>query len=261
MANRDDFSEATKRALAERAAYFCSSPRCRKLTIGPHTDPSKALKTGCAAHIHAAAVGGPRYDENQTPEQRRDISNGLWLCRECGQIVDSDVASHQAEDLRAWKATHEAMIAEVRTKGYSDSLALLEAKRLEPAVARKLVVAFEDHRALWAAFDAENPVRVQQSLDRLRSHIVNLRGEVPADSPMDLVLNSLRKTILAFFDQVQHIDLNQLHCYYKNPQWIQFRDALAALRKAVGLQLGNLISAYAMPVDEQLRQILPENEA
>src|SRR5690348_11981857 len=106
---RDDFSEATKRTLAIRAAHFCSNPGCRKLTAGPHSDETKSLTTGHAAHIHAASPNGPRYDPNQTPAQRRAISNGLWLCRECGDIVDKDGAPHSPDRLRQWKIGHEAL--------------------------------------------------------------------------------------------------------------------------------------------------------
>jgi hypothetical protein len=116
MAKRDDFSERTKRTLAVRAAHFCSNPHCLKLTAGPHSDPSKSLSTGHAAHIHAASSKGPRYDVTQTPAQRKSIANGLWLCRECGDIVDKDNAPHTPELLRRWKTDHEAMIAEFARK-------------------------------------------------------------------------------------------------------------------------------------------------
>lgn len=260
MANRDDFASGTKQALRERAANICSSPHCLKLTIGPHSDAAKALQTGCAAHIHAAAKGGPRYDENQTPEERRHISNGIWLCRECGQIVDSDESDHTPDQLRKWKADHEAMIAEVRTKGYSSSLALLQSGKREPDVARDLILSFDNHRALWVTFDAEFPDRVRDSLDRLRAHIISLRRQVAPAGPLDRVLDSLRKTILLFFNQVEHIDLTQLRCAGGDPEWIGFRDALAALRKAVGLQLLNVVQAYGMSVSKDLETILPKPE-
>ncbi len=160
--------------------------------------------------------------------------------------------------MRTWKKNHEAMISEVRTKGYSDSLALLQSGRMEPAVARKLIVTFEDHRALWYAFDAEFPDRVRQSLDRLRSRIAELRGEIPAGSPLDVVMDSLRKTILTFFDQVEHTDLSQLRCDSRNPEWVNFSQALGTLRKAIGLQLDNLITAYGLSVGDELKRMLPQ---
>lgn len=255
---RDEFSPTTKRTLAVRAAHFCSDPHCRKLTAGPHSDETKSLTTGHAAHIHAASENGPRYDPNQTPAQRKAISNGLWLCRECGDIVDKDDAPHSPTLLRQWKIDHEAMIAEVRTKGYAASITLLQTKRVEPAMAKKIIGALEDRRALWQTFDAEFPDRVRQSLDQLRSRFVDLRGELADGSPLDTVLLSLTKTIHAFFTAVESSDLARLRCDSNDPMWCHFSDALATLRKAMGIQIANLAAAYDVALSSDLESIAPE---
>jgi hypothetical protein len=258
MASRDNFSEYTKRTLALRAAHFCSNPHCLKLTAGPHSDESKSLTTGHAAHIHAAAPNGPRYDLNQTPGQRKAISNGIWLCRECGDIVDKDDSPHPASLLRQWKSDHETLIAEVRTKGYAKSLVLLQSKHLEPAIAKRIIASLEDRRALWQTFDAEFPDRVRQSLDQLRSRFVDLRAELAEGSPLDQVLLSLTKTILAFFNTVEQSDLTRLRCDSNDPDWRRFSDALATLRKAIGLQIANLAAAYGVTMSSDLRSITPQ---
>lgn len=254
---RDNFSTPTKRALAQRAAHFCSNPQCLKLTLGPHSDPTKSLSSGHAAHIHAASDQGPRFDPNQTPEQRKDISNGLWLCRECGDIVDKDDAPHSPTLLRQWKQDHELMISEVRQKGYADSLTLLQSKRLEPVVAKKIIASIEDRRVFWQTFDAEFPNRVRQSLDQLRTRLVDLRGELPDSSPLDQILLSLTKTIHLFFNSVENLNLDTLRCDGSDPQWLQFRDALAALRKSVGLQIANLAAAYGVSLSSDLQTMAP----
>lgn len=257
MTARDEFSEATRRTLAIRAAHFCSNPVCRKLTAGPHSDEAKALTTGHAAHIHAAASNGPRYSSRQTPAQRKAISNGLWLCRECGDIVDKDTSQHSAALLRRWKRHHEAMIGEIRTKGYSESMALLQSRRDAPALAKKVIALLEDRRAFWETFDAELPDRVRLSLDIVRSKLADWRGDLPDDSPLDQILLSMTKTILAFFKAVEPLDLHTLRCDSQNPKWLHFRDALATLRKSIGLQLVNLAGAYGLPpVSADLRPIL-----
>jgi hypothetical protein len=61
------------------------------------------LNVGVAAHITAAAEGGPRHDKSLTPEQRADISNGIWLCQTHAKIIDNDIARFSADLLRAWK--------------------------------------------------------------------------------------------------------------------------------------------------------------
>jgi hypothetical protein len=261
MATRDDFSEHTKRTLAIRAAHFCSNPHCLKLTAGPHSDSNRSLSTGHAAHIHAASPLGPRYDLTQNRAERKSIANGLWLCRECGDIVDKDDAPHTPELLRQWKSDHEAMIAEVRTRGYAQSLALLQSRRQEPALAKKIIGALEDRRALWQTFDAEFPDRVRQSLDHLRSRFVDLRSELLQGSPLDQVLLSLIKTIHTFFNAVETSDLTPLRCDWNNPEWRRFSDALATLRKAVGLQISNLASAYGVALSADLQSLLPRHTA
>lgn len=254
---RDEFSPATKRSLAIRAAHFCSNPHCLKLTAGPHSDEEKFLTTGHAAHVHAASPEGPRYDSNQTPAQRKHISNGLWLCRECGDIVDKDDAPHSPNLLKQWKADHEAMISEIRTQGYAKSLALLQSRNVEPTTAKKIISALEDRRALWQAFDAEFPDRVRQSLDNLRARFVDLRCGLADGSPLDQVLLSLNKTILEFFNAVESSELTTLRCNSNDPEWCRFSDALATLRKAIGLQIANLATAYGVTLSADLKSIAP----
>lgn len=255
MTKRDDFTEPTKRALALRVAYFCSNPNCFKLTAGPHSDPSKALTSGHAAHIHAASPKGPRYDLAQTPAQRRSIENGIWLCRECGDIVDKDDASYEPDQLRRWKSDHERLIAEVRTKGYSKSLELLRASQIEPRLAEKLVAMLEDRRALWVSFDAEFPDRVRSSLDSLRNRLLDLRFELTQGSPLDDVILSLIKTIHVFFNTVEQSDLTRLRCDSNDPEWRRFSDALATLRKSIGFQIANVCGAYGIKLSPDLQSI------
>jgi hypothetical protein len=108
--SRDEFSERVKRTVAERAAYICANPPCRKPTVGPHSEPDKSLKTGEACHICAAAPGGPRFDVNQTAEQRGAIGNAIWLCTECSTRIDKDESSYPVDTLNEWKRDLETWI-------------------------------------------------------------------------------------------------------------------------------------------------------
>lgn len=108
--SRDEFSERIKRTVAERAAYICANPACRKPTVGPHSDPDKSLKTGEACHICAAAPGGPRFDAIQTSAQRGGIENAIWLCTVCSTRIDKDDSSYPVESLTEWKRNHETWI-------------------------------------------------------------------------------------------------------------------------------------------------------
>lgn len=103
MANRDDFPEKIKTILAKRVSYRCSNPNCRKITVGANSDPEKFTNMGVAAHITAAAAGGPRYDGNLTSAERKSISNGIWLCNQCSVLIDKDIGLYPVDKLRNWK--------------------------------------------------------------------------------------------------------------------------------------------------------------
>lgn len=101
--NRDDFSSSTKELLANRVGRRCSNPNCRKLTCGANDDPTKITNIGVAAHICAAAKGGPRFDPNMSAEERKSFYNGIWLCQNCAKLIDSDTRRFTIELLSAWK--------------------------------------------------------------------------------------------------------------------------------------------------------------
>jgi hypothetical protein len=84
----DDFSSDVNRALYSRVGGYCSCPSCPNTTSGPHSDAAKATNTGVAAHISAAAPGGPRYNPSLTSEQRASAENGIWLCQICAKLID-----------------------------------------------------------------------------------------------------------------------------------------------------------------------------
>lgn len=110
--SRDEFSRQIRIKLAERVNYHCSNPECMKQTAGPNTDPSRSTVIGKAAHITAAAPGGPRYDPMITPEHRKSAENGIWLCADCADRVDRDPEAYPTELLLSWKANAEKQAAE-----------------------------------------------------------------------------------------------------------------------------------------------------
>lgn len=118
MQRRDNFDKATIDALAKRAAYICSNPDCKALTIAPTSgDEEKFIYIGKAAHITAAAEGGPRYDPNLSQEARKSISNGIFLCSSCADMIDKNNGSDfSTELLRGWKLEHENWVSKNMNK-------------------------------------------------------------------------------------------------------------------------------------------------
>lgn len=109
---RDNFTQEVRRILADRVGNACSNPDCCALTSGPQDDPAKTLNLGVAAHITAAAPGGPRYDSSLTHDQRCHSDNGIWLCQNCAKLVDNDTVQFPKDLLQAWKiiAEHRARL-------------------------------------------------------------------------------------------------------------------------------------------------------
>jgi hypothetical protein len=111
---RDDFDKSVVDALAKRAAYICSNPDCRTLTLAPSTeDDTKFIYIGKAAHITAASSGGPRFDASLSSEERKSIRNGIFLCSNCADMIDkNDGLDYPVDLLRKWKTEHEAWVIE-----------------------------------------------------------------------------------------------------------------------------------------------------
>lgn len=108
---RDNFSKPVVRALRERVNNICSNPNCRKQTIEPQkTTLDKTNLTGTAAHICAASIGGPRYDESMSETERKSIENGIWLCNHCARKIDTEKEAYSVELLKDWKKKAESKL-------------------------------------------------------------------------------------------------------------------------------------------------------
>lgn len=109
---RDEFTESTKRKLADSVGCRCSNPNCRKFTKGASREGDGQINNiGVAAHISAASPGGPRYDPRMSEKERKDFGNGIWLCQSCANLIDNDVTKYTVELLIKWKEKAEELAA------------------------------------------------------------------------------------------------------------------------------------------------------
>ena len=109
--SRDEFPSKTKELIGKRAGYICAFPGCQQITIGPSDDRFSGVSNiGVAAHITAAAVGGPRYDSALTPEERSSERNGVWTCQTHGKMIDDNSSIYSVDDITRWKKQHEDWI-------------------------------------------------------------------------------------------------------------------------------------------------------
>jgi hypothetical protein len=104
-----EFSHAVRKTLATRVGWRCSNPDCRAPTTGPASDPRGASVVGVAAHITAASPGGPRFDQTLNRDERKSVSNGIWLCGLCAKTIDDDPSRYTALVLRFWRMDAERL--------------------------------------------------------------------------------------------------------------------------------------------------------
>ena len=139
---RDDFPASVKDELAKRVGFLCSNPACRQPTSGPQSSPSGSVNVGVAAHITAAAPGGPRYDPGLSTGNRASAANGIWLCQTHAKLIDNDLSGYSVEKLREWKSDAEAAAAHAleqrRSPPTESEGVFLEAERLMPALIREM---------------------------------------------------------------------------------------------------------------------------
>lgn len=120
---RDDFDVTVKNLAKMKAAFICSNPECRKLTIAPSlTDENKVQYIGKVAHITAASVSGPRYEISCTEAERKSISNAIFLCSNCADLIDKNNGKdYKKELLHEWKKQHNDWVLANLNKSMEDS--------------------------------------------------------------------------------------------------------------------------------------------
>lgn len=116
--DRDDFLPKTIESIKLRSAFICSNQDCRCSTIAPSEEKTDGvIYNGVVAHITAAAPKGPRYNDKMTEDQRKDISNGIFLCANCSVLIDKNNGVDYSEDiLRQWKVEHEKWVRDTLNK-------------------------------------------------------------------------------------------------------------------------------------------------
>ncbi len=110
MSTRDDFTKKTVDILSKRAGGKCSICQCP--TYGPNDNPYTATNIGQAAHISAAAARGPRFNTAISPEVRKSLKNGIWLCSNCHDKIDRNPESYSIKLLHEIKKAAETKARE-----------------------------------------------------------------------------------------------------------------------------------------------------
>jgi hypothetical protein len=100
-------SQAVIKRLFAHSGNRCAFPKCTAALI------SAATVIGEICHIKAAKPNGPRYDPQQTTEDRHGYQNLIVLCANHHTIIDDDPEAHTVDRLTKMKAAHEGRSAEL----------------------------------------------------------------------------------------------------------------------------------------------------
>ncbi|RKP47528.1 HNH endonuclease [Trinickia fusca] len=99
------FVDKIRVELAAEVGGICSAPHCGIPTGMPGQRVGNKQNIGDGAHICGSRPDAPRYDENQSDEERESASNGIWLCPSCHRRIDRFIDLHKADVLHRWKQT------------------------------------------------------------------------------------------------------------------------------------------------------------
>jgi len=100
--------DRTRRAILAHSGNLCAFPTCTK----PVFRNGEMTGVGQIAHIEAANSDGPRYNPQQSPEDRHGYDNLMAVCMEHGPHIDdpSRVSTYTVEVLCGYKIDHEKKV-------------------------------------------------------------------------------------------------------------------------------------------------------
>ena len=103
MADARYISDRVKKQLYALSGNECANPLCHNKLVYPDDN----AKDDQICHIEAASPDGPRYNPNQTDEERRGFDNLILLCHRCHDMIDNNPDIYTVEILKKWKREHE----------------------------------------------------------------------------------------------------------------------------------------------------------
>ncbi|WEK31550.1 MAG: hypothetical protein P0Y58_04960 [Candidatus Pseudomonas phytovorans] len=118
---RDDFSLKTIQRLRDSVGNVCAFPGCSVNTHGANASGDGVVNLGVACHIKAAAPLGPRYDPEQTSDDRKHFDNGIWMCQTHSRLIDADKDNYSVDELWQWKREAEIKAnAQLNQKSFTE---------------------------------------------------------------------------------------------------------------------------------------------
>lgn len=119
--------------------------------------------------------------------------------------------------------------------------------RPENSLARRVVHLLEDKSSLYQPYDQEDPVRVLGSLKELRISLTEIRSEIAPESPLSVIVESIIRACRHYMNSTPDC-----------PGIDELNFSLGAVRKVVGINVGDLLKHYQVSVSDELHSIIPE---
>lgn len=104
IANRRKLSDPLIKKLFALSGNKCAMPKCGIKLAYEENNQIRAI----ICHKEAANRGGPRYNPQQSNEDRHDYHNLIILCPNCHSDIDKNPDSYTPDYLRMVKRNHEA---------------------------------------------------------------------------------------------------------------------------------------------------------
>lgn len=108
MAGARDYKLNDLKRLFALSGCECANPACTNKLIAK--DYNSILGEIC--HIEAASSDGPRFNPNQTDDERRSFDNLILLCESCHKIIDNkdNETKYSVDLLKKWKKNHQEKV-------------------------------------------------------------------------------------------------------------------------------------------------------
>jgi len=103
-ANRRNLPDPLVKKLFALSGNKCAMPNCGARLVYTEIDAVR----GIICHIEAASRLGPRYNAQQSDEDRYDYSNLIILCPNCHADIDKNPLKYTVDYLQSIKQQHES---------------------------------------------------------------------------------------------------------------------------------------------------------
>jgi len=121
-------------------------------------------------------------------------------------------------------------------------------------IVRKLIVFFEDRRALYNPYDMETPHWVTESVLQIRRKLTGTLALIDQESDIAPHLRAMRAACRKFMDEVEHGRKN------RRPYFGDIFTALGEMRAIFGVHIAQLCVKYGIDVEGDLSTIFPTED-